>query len=148
MKKFFYLFLFLIVSTTLIAQSRKPSKKLVDIPKDTVYHHPTEVNKLAKIYFASSRSTIQPRHYSSLSQVAAYLKKHPKLQVEVKGYGLSSANSRYSLALRRAKNVIHFLLTFYHIRPNQLILNEDDSPEVALKISEMHRVELIILPDE
>jgi outer membrane protein OmpA-like peptidoglycan-associated protein len=82
-----------------------PRKQLVKITDD-------KLEILESVYFKTDRAEIEPRSFALLDNVAAVLKTHEQLRIQVEGHTDSQADDDYNLKLsqRRAESVTTYLV--------------------------------------
>ena len=75
-----------------------------------------------KIYFDFNSAKIKPQYYPEIEKFAKFLKKNPKIKVEIQGHTDSIGSDKYNLELsqRRAEAVRELLIRKYGINPNRI----------------------------
>ncbi|HET7505419.1 MAG TPA: OmpA family protein [Kofleriaceae bacterium] len=82
-----------------------PAAQLVRIVDD-------RLDILESVYFTTNRAVIEPRSFALLDDVAAVLRTHDQLKIQVEGHTDSDGDARYNkrLSQRRAEAVVAYLV--------------------------------------
>ncbi len=75
-----------------------------------------------KVYFDFNSAKIKPQYYPEIEKFAKFLKKNPKIKVEIQGHTDSIGSDEYNLKLsqKRAEAVRDLLIKKYGISPDRL----------------------------
>jgi outer membrane protein OmpA-like peptidoglycan-associated protein len=85
---------------------------VIESPLDHFIPKPGEIVTLSRIYFEHDRTDFLPRALIQLQQLNAFLKKYPKMRIEIIGHTDITGTNEYNLDLsvRRSRAVLNWLV--------------------------------------
>ncbi len=90
-----------------------PAVNMIDAPlaKEAPKVKPSvDIKKIAKVYFETNKSNLQPSFHKELDEVITMLRNNPGLGIEIAGYADAVGNKQYNLELsnKRASSVLEY----------------------------------------